>query len=92
MPCGVHVVVDGEGQVVVVQFDKSLGQHLTSAQGLVCKLVCLELETTTQGSHGEVQQLKEDHKILKGQFVNNQNRTFPCLQWFMKDNSKVGQK
>ena len=59
------MIVDGEGKVVVVQLHQSLGQHFTSAQGLVGKLIGLEFVASAKRGHGEVQQLKSKSQKIK---------------------------
>ena len=69
VPAGVERIVDGEGEVVVVQLHQGWDQHLAAAEGPVGKLVSLEFKATTQCRHAEVQELKKMAKIsLKNSF------------------------
>ena len=64
VPARIERIVDGEGEVVVVQLDQGGGQHLAAAEGPVGELVSLEFKPTTQSRHAEVQELQKNGEIF----------------------------
>lgn len=58
VPPGIEFVIDGERQVVLIQLDQGRAQLLTASEGLVGKLVGLELEPSGEHGHAEVEELK----------------------------------
>ena len=74
VPAGVERIVDGEGEVVVVQLHQGWDQHLAAAEGPVGKLVSLEFKATTQSRHAEVQELERNgENFLKEQFLSSRD-------------------
>ena len=58
MPAGIQPVIDGKGQVVLIQLDQRRGQLFTASEGAVREVVRLELEPPREHRHREVEELK----------------------------------
>ena len=58
VPAGVELIVDREGEVVLVQLDEGGTQLFAAPEGLVGKLVGLEFEPPREHCHAEVEELE----------------------------------